>query len=331
MKLVERIDAMVELGKYLKTPPPEWQEAKQKAFEANGWFTNEFVDLATENIISQFLQEEKLYEWAKYYYLDDNIKPKNIGIVMAGNIPMVGFHDMLCVFISGHKQTIKFSSKDTFLLKHIIETLAIQTPQSQLYFTVADMLKGCDAYIATGSNNSSRYFEQYFGAYPNIIRRNRTSVAILTGDESAAQLEKLADDVHLYFGLGCRNVTKLYVPVNYDFIPLLNAFRKYNYMQDHPKYKNNYDYYLALQIMNNRYYMTNDTIVLTEDEQPFSAISILHYAYYSNLASLVKTLENDINIQCIVGQGMTEFGKSQSPGLFTYADGTDTMQFLLSL
>ena len=331
MKLVERIDAMVELGKYLQGNPLEWQEAKQKAYETNGWFTSGFIDLATSNIISQFLQKNNLEKWSHHYYLDDNISNKNIGIIMAGNIPMVGFHDMLSVFISGLRQTIRLSSKDNILLKHIVETLYAHTPATHLYIRFSEMLKGCDAYIATGSNNSSRYFHQYFGAYPNIIRKNRTSVSILNGNESDKQLELLADDVHLYFGLGCRNVTKIYVPENYDFIRLLAAFKKYNYMQDHPKYKNNYDYYLALQIMNNRYYMTNGTIILTEDEQPFSAISTLHYSYYKNLTSLILNLKQDENIQCIVAEGFTEFGQTQAPGLFTYADGVDTMQFLLAL
>ena len=192
MKLVERIDAMVDLGKYLQQNTLEWQEVKQRAFESNGWFTNDFIDIATRHIIQHFLQEEKLQQWAKHYYLDDNVSPKNVGIIMAGNIPMVGFHDMLCVFISGHKQTIRLSSKDNLLLKHIVETLNARWPDAIAYFSFADMLKGCDAYIATGSNNSSRYFHQYFGAYPSIIRQNRTSVAVLSGEETETELQRYA-------------------------------------------------------------------------------------------------------------------------------------------
>ena len=331
MKLVERIDTMCELGRYLESNPVEWQDAKQKAFESNAWFTHEFIELATKNIIQGFLQKNNLTSWTNHYYLDDNINASNVGIVMAGNIPMVGFHDLLSVFISGHRQTIKLSSKDEVLIKHIIQALFSIAPAAQPYFTLSEMLKGCDAYIATGSNNSARYFDQYFGKYPNIIRRNRTSVALLEGNESDQQLSRLADDVHLYFGLGCRNVTKLFVPEKYDFTPLLSAFKKYHYLADHAKYKNNYDYYLALQIMNNRYYMTNDSIILTEDKQPFSAISLLHYSYYNDIQSLREELKTDTNIQCIIGVGETDFGESQKPGLFTYADGIDTMQFLLSL
>ena len=331
MKLVERIEAMSELGKYLRQNTEEWQDAKQKAFQANAWFIPEFIDLATDNIISQFLEKESLGKWSQYYYLDDNISPREVGIIMAGNIPMVGFHDMLCCFISGHKQKIKLSSKDNILIKYLVETLYVLAPPTQMYISFADMLKGCDAYIATGNNNSSRYFHQYFGAYLSIIRKNRTSVCILSGNESDKQLEQLADDVYQYFGLGCRNVTKLFVPEKYDFVRLLAAFKKYDKLKDHAKYKNNYDYYLAIQIMNNRYYMTNDTIILTEDKQPFSAISTLHYSYYDNTVLLINNLKKDNNVQCIIGEGITDFGQSQKPGLFTYADGVDTMQFLLAI
>ena len=331
MKLVERIEAMKMLGDYLYSNPDEWREVKQKALEKNAWFTTEFIDLAVRNIVDQFLQREKLLQWSSHYFLDDNINPFNVGIVMAGNIPLVGFHDFLSVFISGHRQTIKLSSKDEVLLKHLVGTLNSIAPASLPYFTFSEMLKECDAYIATGSNNSGRYFKQYFGKYPSIIRGNRTSVSVLDGFETDVDLKLLADDVHTFFGLGCRNVTKLYVPESYDFVPLLSAFRKYYYLADHPKYKNNYDYYLALQIMNNRYYMTNDSIVLTEDEQPFSAISILHYSYYKDHGNLVEQLGEDENIQCIVGSKYVKFGESQKPSLFDYADGIDTMQFLLSL
>jgi hypothetical protein len=250
---------------------------------------------------------------------------------MAGNIPLVGFHDFLSVFISGHMQTIKLSSKDDVLLKHVVDKLFEW--HSPLYDRIifADMLKGCDAYIATGSNNSARYFDYYFGRYPSIIRRNRTSVAVLKGNENEEQLSSLADDVHLYFGLGCRNVTKIYVPPGYDFVPLLNAFKKYNYFSDHTKYKNNYDYNLALLIMNNVFYMTNENILLVENENIFSPIAQLNYSFYNDEISLSEILKKDETVQCIVGEGNIEFGKSQHPSLFNYADGIDTMQFLLSL
>ena len=331
MKLEERINILVELGNYLKSNTDEWKTVKQKAFEKNGWFTIEFIDLAVANIVSEFLTKDKLDQWAKHYYLDDNLISKNTGVVMAGNIPLVGFHDFLAVFIIGHKQTIKLSSKDNILLKHLAEKIFELHPDAKHFIQFEEMLKGCDAYIATGSNNSARYFDYYFGKYPSIIRRNRTSVAIITGSETQDELTALADDVYFYFGLGCRNVTKIYVPLGYDFVPLLNAFKKYNYLADNTKYKNNYDYNLALMIMNNAYYMTNESILLVENENVFSAISQLNYSYYSDKEELESILITNENIQCIVADDKIPFGKAQTPSLFNYPDGIDTIQFLLSL
>lgn len=331
MNLLERIDLVVELGKYLQADTIEWQSAKRKAFEKNQWFTEEFIQLACKNITDEYLQKDKLVKWVNHYHLDDNIQPKNVGVVMAGNIPMVGFHDFLCIFISGHKQTIKLSSKDDVLLKHLVQKLFDWQPSSALLIAFAEMLKGCDAYIATGSNNSARYFNYYFGKYPSIIRHHRTSVAILNGDEDVNALTSLADDVHQYFGLGCRNVTKIFVPLEYDFVPLLTAFKKYAHFADHPKYKNNYDYYLALQIMNNLFYMTNKSIILVEDDNLFSPISQLHYNYYTDPKILQEQLKKNKNIQCVIGLNGIEFGNSQKPSLFNYADDSDIMQFLLSL
>lgn len=330
MKLAERIDLMAALGEYLQSNNSDWQAAKQKAFEKNAWFIPEFIDHAVKNLISEYLQKDKLESWTKSYFLDDNITPKNVGIVMAGNIPLVGFHDFLCAFISGHWQTIKLSSKDDVLLKHIADKLFQWKPALQDSIQFAETLKGCDAYIATGSNNTSRYFDYYFGRYPNIIRRNRTSVAIITGNERAEELENLADDIQLYFGLGCRNVTKICVPEGYDFIPLLTALKKYTYFSDHTKYKNNYDYNLALLIMNNIYYMTNESILLVQSEQPFSPISQLNFSFYTDVNKIKEDLKNNQDIQAVIGDKIS-FGKAQQPSLNSYADGIDTIQFLLSV
>ncbi len=273
MNLQNRIDVLQDLKNYIASNSESWQIAKSRAAVQNGWFTPVFIELAVNNITSLLLNKEKLQQWVAHYHLDDNIKGKNIGIVMAGNIPLVGFHDFLCVFISGHKQTIKLSEKDNVLLKHLVEKLCEWNEACASQIVFADMLKVCDAYIATGSNNTARYFQEYFGKYPNIIRRNRTSVALLTGNETAAELDKLADDIHLYFGLGCRNVTQIFVPKNYDFVPLLRAFDKYKYFEDHNKYKNNYDYQLSIALLNNKFYMTNGSILLIENDSIFSAIS----------------------------------------------------------
>ncbi|MBC7652075.1 MAG: acyl-CoA reductase, partial [Deinococcales bacterium] len=258
MDLQQRINIMVQLGKYMLSNDEDWLYTKEKAARDNAWFTEEFVNLSVSNIANKFLNEEKLTTWVKKYAVNDIISvPKNVGVVMAGNIPLVGFHDFLCVFISGHQQTIKASSKDEVLIKFLVKKLYEWEITIQNYIGFAENLKKCDAYIATGSNNSSRYFDYYFGKYPNIIRKNRTSVAVVDGTETEEDLDKLSNDIQLYFGLGCRNVTKLYVPENYDFIPLLNVLRKFEHYFLYHKYKHNYDYQLTILMMSNKFYMTN--------------------------------------------------------------------------
>jgi hypothetical protein len=331
MNLQHRIDLLARLGEYILSDDEQWEGVKDRASRENGWFIPAFIELALKNISAAFLQKSTLVQWADKYQLPaENSNPQNTGIIMAGNIPLVGFHDWLCVFISGHTASIKPSSKDQVLIKHIIEKMTAWDPAAGRQTVFAEMLKGCDAYIATGSHNSSRYFDYYFGKYPHIIRRNRTSVALLTGDESAAELEALADDVFLYFGLGCRNVTKLYVPQEYDFIPLLKAFDKYSYLADHHKYKNNYDYNLAIHLLNQKYYMTNGAILLIEDPAIFSPISQLNYEYYSDAGELVTDLQKNTSLQCVVGRGFLPFGQGQTPSVTDYADGVDTMTFLAS-
>lgn len=331
MNLTERIKVIKLLNDYLTADASTFRSIRQKAFEKNKWFTEEFIDLSCKNISTELLNEEKLQAWIHHYRIDDNIKPKKVGIVMAGNIPLVGFHDFLCAFITGHYQLIKLSEKDEVLFTHLREKMCEWNPKVSNAVKISFLLKDCDAYIATGSNNSARYFNYYFGKYPSIIRSNKTSVAVLSGNETAEELSLLADDVHLYFGLGCRNVTKIFVPVAYDFVPMLNAFKKYSYLADHTKYKNNYDYNLALLIMNNKFYMSNESLILVENENVFSPVSELHYSFYTDRSKVYETIEQQENIQCIVGGHHLPFGTSQQPGLFDYADGVDTMQFLLSL
>jgi hypothetical protein len=356
MNLEKRINLLVELGKYCGSADPAWQEARQRAHRKNGWFTPEFIDLAIRQITQEFLQKDKLEQWAEKYRLPAvNSSSRTVGLIMAGNIPLVGFHDFLALFLSGHRQLIKPSARDNALIRHLVAHLETLDPQTGAFAGFAERLNGCDAYIATGSNNSARYFDYYFGKYPHIIRRNRTSVAILDGGETAGELEALADDVYQYFGLGCRNVTKLYVPENYDFLPLLEAFRKYDYLADLARYKHNYDYQLTLLILNKKQYMSNQSILLTEDSSPFSPISVLHYEYYPagttqeasppGAARLPEQLSAAVagnpDIQCVVSRGQGRpgrnfansvlFGTAQRPGLNDYADGVDTLQFLRDL
>ncbi len=320
---------MCRLGEYMISSEQEWEEIKMRAYHHNGWFTPQFIEEACNKISTLYLQKELLQAWAeKYKVPDEQAEKKNIGIVMAGNSPLVGFHDFLSVFITGHKQTLKLSAKDNVLLKHLVEKLMAWDEDFKGYVAIAEILKGCDAYIATGSNNSSRYFEQYFARFPHIIRKNRTSVAIVSGEETSEELDKLSDDIHLYFGLGCRNASKLFVPKDYDFIPLLKAFDKYSYFADHHKYKNNYDYQLSIILLNNIYYMTNGSTLLTENEGLFSPISHLFFEYYEDVNKVWDKLQQNEDLQCIISGGNTEFGEAQSPGLFSYADGVDTMRFL---
>lgn len=331
MNLQNRIELLIKLGDYLQKNEPEWQDAKLQAFQKNPWFTIEFTDIAVKNIVDKFLKKDLLEQWAKFYHLDDNIIQKNVGIVMAGNIPLVGFHDFLCTFICGHRQTIKSSSKDDVLLKFLVNKLYNTAEETHNLVCFAELLKGCDAYIATGSNNTARYFDHYFSKYPNIIRRNKTSVAVLSGNESKEELDSLSDDIHLYFGLGCRNVTKLFIPKEYDFVPLLRSFDRYLYFRDHHKYTNNYDYQLSIMLLNHVYYMTNGNTLLIENPAAFSSISTVNYEYYDSIKELNELLNNQQDIQCITGKDWIPFGEGQSPDLFSYADGADTMQFLLTL
>lgn len=332
LNLQHRIDLLVQLGEYLRSDSPEWKAARERAAVQNGWFIPEFIDLAVGNIAQAFLQRGVLEQVAAQYQVTSQPStPRRVGIVMAGNIPLVGFHDWCCVFLSGHQSLVKPSSKDTILFQHLLQQLTSWAPEMAANTMISEMLKGCDAYIATGSDNSARYFEYYFQRYPSIIRKNRSSAAILTGTETPEELEKLADDTHLYFGLGCRNVTKLYVPEAYDFVPFLEAARKYGYFADHSKYKNNYDYQLAILLLNNQYYMTNDSVILAQNSNLFSPISVLHYEPYQQREALLNELHNNNSVQCIVGQGLTPFGQAQYPGWQDYADGVDTMAFLQDL
>lgn len=322
---------MCKIGDFLKEDSDTYSRKREAAFFENKWFVPEYSFLAGRLISEQMLQEKTLLEFAEAYQIpEENSAKKKVGLIMAGNIPFVGFHDLLCIFLSGHAQLVKLSSKDTVLMRMILQVAAEFEPEVLQLITCSEMLKGCDAYIATGTDNSARYFEYYFSRYPHLIRKNRTSVAILNGRETDQQLQELADDIQLYFGLGCRNVTKIYVPEGYDFIPLLKALEKYDKYKDHDKYKNNYDYQLTIALLNKKQYMTNGSILLIEDDNPFSPISQLHYAYYKEPEQVVSSLDRD-KIQCIVGEKHIPFGQAQKPGISDFPDGVDTMSFLMSL
>lgn len=331
MNLQQRMHLLDLLKNYMVSAEEDWAEEKEKAFYQNAWFLPEFITRSVNNIAENLLNREALNAAVQQYQIPDHpVQRKTIGIVMAGNIPLVGFHDFLCVFLCGHQQVIKASSKDDVLLKYLVSKMISWDTDAQMYLSFSDSLKGMDAYIATGSNHSARYFEQYFAKFPHIIRKNRTSIAILDGSESPEELSSLADDIQLYFGLGCRNVTQVWAPEGYDFQPLLQALEKYDYLMDSHKYKHNYDYVLTINMMNRQPYMTNGSIVLSPGKSPFSGISNLNYAYYNNLDELIAGLDPD-TLQVITGHGFAPFGKAQCPDFLDFADGTDTLKFLTEL
>jgi len=329
MDTQQRIEALVRLGDYLLENGEAWQAAVQAAGRENGWFTPESVHTAARHIAHAYLEKSKLESWLAAYNLPEHMV--TVGIVMAGNIPLVGFHDFLCGFLSGHRLRLKLSSKDRVLMTHLLRKLEEWEPDTKAQIELAEMLKGCDAYIATGSNNTARYFEQYFGKYPSIIRRNRTSIAILDGAETEEELRALGEDVFSYFGLGCRNVTQLCVPEDYDFSPLLGVFEAWKWLTDHNKYRNNYDYHLALFLLNRVPHLDNGCTLLTQNDLPFSAVSVLHFRRYDERMALMEEMRRSADIQAIIGHDALPFGTAQQPVLGDYADGVDTMRFLCSL
>ena len=330
MNLQARIKGFVALGQQLSDPNNTLlNEAKLEAYRQNAWFLPEFIDQAILQIREQFLQQTALEAWtAGYPSISNEATNLKVGIVMAGNIPLVGFHDLLSTLIAGHTAIVKRSSKDQVLMDFIIKSLIHIDPKFEAQILVQEQLKNCDAYIATGGNTAGNYFEYYFGKFPHIIRKNKTSIAILDGSETLSELAALADDCMLYFGMGCRNVTQIWVPEGYDFIPFLNALKKYNYLLDQHKYKHNYDYQLALLMMGKKLYMDSGGVLMSENPSPFAAISQIHYQQYK-LGAMPKL--NMDEIQCVVGKNQLPFGSLQKPLLAQYADGVDSLAFLSGL
>ena len=343
MKLQERLDLLAELGHYLQSGgDAELETAIRQSSIENQWFTENNIRSALLAIAVQFLDRDKLAAWvAQYPMADPGYPEKTVAVIMAGNIPLVGFQDWLCVFVAGQQVKVKLSDKDKRLLPLLVKKMGEWRKDSWAYtefLSEGDFLKNFDAVIATGSNNTARYFEQYFGKYPHIIRRNRNSVAILDGSETIPELYALGRDIFTYFGLGCRNVSKLYVPRGYDFDVLLEALHEYREMVLHNKYKNNFDYNFTLYIINNIPHKNNGCLLLKEDASLQARIASVHYEYYDNadeLDALLAAQQNDI--QCIVGKSplkdlpVLPFGQTQEPGLTDYADGVDVMQFLSAL
>jgi hypothetical protein len=352
MTVEKRIEAFAKLGEFLSQFRPEgiikndevvmnhlffdpFNMQINRASEFNGWFTKDNVLIAFLKW-SNTLNRSNLNKWISSYNLN-TVQRKKVGVIMAGNIPLVGFHDFLVVLISGHELIAKQSSSDSYFLPLVAKYLEYVEPEFKgLISFTEDKLTGFDAVIATGSNNTARYFDYYFGKYPNIIRRNRNSVAVLTGDESQEELKGLGEDIFRYFGLGCRSVSKIFVPRNYDFDPFFKAIYDYKEVLNYDKYINNYDYNKAVFLMSQFQLLENGFLMLKEDKSYASPIATLFFEYYDDEFTLQQRLADDKeSIQCLVGKSdrlnMIPFGQTQNPQLWDYADDVDTMSFLQKL
>jgi hypothetical protein len=333
MNLQDRILLFSALGDQIKRDPNIFfEDSLNNAKISNSWFTKDNIDVSLSSLL-KFLEFNNLLKWvSNYSFINKNIKL--ILIIMAGNIPFVGFHDLMCVLISGNKAIVKMSSKDNILITTIINNLILLEPKMKDFILVTkDVVKAnFDAIIATGSDNSSKYFDYYFKSTNSIIRKNRRSIAILDGTESDLELSGLADDVFLYFGLGCRSVSKLFLPVNYDLDKLFKAFFKYSDVINHQKYSNNYDYNKTIYLMNKENLLDNGFILLKEDVSIQSPISMLFYEFYNSRNELDKYINDNNNLfQCIISKDDIDFGQSQFPKLDDYADNIDTLEFLSKL
>lgn len=338
MLLKERLQVLVQLGEQLQQPTEALEGAMQLSHLENRWFTIDHIKVAMNAIVEQMLQPEQLKQWLdKYDVPTTQSEPQIIALILAGNLPLVGFHDFLCTFVSGHHAQIKLSHKDKRLLPYLVQLMAGIDERVKERITFVDKLKGFDAVIATGSNNSARYFEHYFGKYPHIIRKSRTSIAILSGEETPEDIHELGKDIFEHFGLGCRNVSKLFVPTDYDLTFLLDHLESYRSVVLHSKYRNNYDYNRSLLLINNVPHLASHHIMLQENKSITSPISLLYYEYYDNEDDLAnKIIEQQEKIQCVVGSPQKNntyisFGKAQRPELWDYADKVDTLAFLLDL
>jgi hypothetical protein len=353
MNLGQRISAFVMLGdsisKILKAKENKellfssacmkLHKLIQNAHYSNPWFIEEYVRLSLKSL-AEMLSSDKLSKWCAEYpdLLIGKQINKKIAVISAGNLPLVGFLDFLCVLMAGDDYYGKLSSKDNQLPIAIADILVEIEPEfaPSIAFTEST-LEVFDAVFATGSNNSARYFEYYFGKYPNIIRKNRTSIAILDGNETSEELSGLADDIFLYFGLGCRNVSKIYVPAGYSFNFFFEKMERYNWLINHHKYMNNHQYNRVIYLVNSDEHLDNNFLLLKRDKAITSPIAVLHFEEYQNLSDLVKVIQaREIELQCIISHTSTSlqtlsFGTAQFPGLFDYADKFDTMNFLLQL
>lgn len=335
MQIDERIKAFSNLGEKIHSIDNGiLDDLVSKVGNENPWFTRPNIELSL-TAIRKLLNNESLTRWTSSYQWPTSYSSKKVALISAGNIPLVGLHDILCILISGHRLQIKPSSKDTVLSTYLLSQLIEIEPQFEQFISITDKLKDFDAVIATGSDNSSRYFDYYFQNYPSIIRKNRTSCAILTGNESAKELEQLGTDVFSYFGLGCRNVSKLFVPKNYSLSTLSDHWLKFEKVIHHHKYANNYDYQKAIMMINKTSFLDNGFILLTQSDKIVSPIAVLYYDFYNSDKDLEEKITGaSEKIQCVVGDAHlcnVPFGQAQMPELHDYADQVDILKFLIAL
>ncbi|GGK64803.1 acyl-CoA reductase [Rufibacter glacialis] len=338
LTLEHRLSAFIKLGEYLRDLPQEEREyLARRAGQHNNFFDVPNVSAALDGLAGM-LEKNQLTAWiAGYGFPQVNEAPKKVGVVMAGNIPAVGFHDALCILLAGHILHAKPSSDDPFLVPHLLDKLVELEPGFQEQIQLVQMLKTADAIIATGSDNTARYFEYYFAKRPHIIRKNRTSVAVLTGKETKEELTALGDDILRYYGLGCRNVAKAFVPEGYDFSPLFEALEYKKEVVNHHKYQNNYDYNKSIYLVNGVPHLDNGFLMVTESQALVSPISVLFYETYAHDQELAQKLEAiKEKLQCVVSQealwpNSYAFGQAQCPAVSDYADGIDTLEFLKTL
>ncbi len=335
MNREEKINLLVKLGDSLLNLEEDMEPFIKKAYYDNLWFTEENSTYQLNAIREDFLQEEKLRKWTEKYDYRES-EPKTIALILAGNIPLVGFHDILCVFLSGHKAIVKLSDKDKTLYQGLFRIMHTIDDRVQDWITTVDRVEDFDAVIATGSANTNRYFEYYFRDYPSLLRSSRSSFAIVDSTTKEEEVDALMDDVFIYFGLGCRSVSKVFLPENFDLDLLFKASLRYKEVQNHPKFKNNFKYNTATLLMNKDSFLTNDIFILKEDSALVSRIGVLHYEFYQDEASIETffTSYKD-EIQCVVGnhddKETVPYGRSQRPRLSDYADHIDTMKFLNNL
>lgn len=339
MNFQHTIQVLAKLGAFFKQQVSLQPDVFQKAYVNNNWFTPEYVTKAVSAWADE-LSESRLHKWLEQYEQFPQPAEKKVAVIMAGNIPLVGLHDLLCVLLCGHKAVVKLSDDDKVLMTWVIGTMVELDPalKDRIEISTERLPKDFDAVIATGSNNTNRYFEYYFKGKPSLLRKSRTSVAVLTGNETPEDFLKLGADIFTYFGLGCRNVSKLYVPAGYDVTPFYEGIESFYEHINHHKYANNYTYHKAILLMNLAPHLDNNFLLLKEEDKNIaSPLGVMYYEHYANAKELQQKLEaHKDEIQCVVskqtiGNNSVPFGKAQEPGLADYADGVDTMKFLLEL